>query len=64
MMGEKVTTIPGFNPFGNEIVVEIKKCTEEFIEYMQANVPDGRHKAIALTNYEQATMWAIKGYFT
>lgn len=63
MTGEKVTTIPAFNPSGNEVVAEIKKRTEELLEYVQNNVPDGRRKAIALTNYEQAAMWAVKGCF-
>lgn len=62
-MGDKVTTIPGFNPSGNPVVDEIKRRTEELITYIEANVPDGRRKSIALTNYEQASMWAVKANF-
>lgn len=60
---EKVTTIPEFNPSGNEFVAEIKGRTEELIKYIEDNVPSGRRKAIALTNYEQAAMWAVKACF-
>ena len=62
-MGEKVTTIPGFNPSGNEVVTKIKTMTEELIQFVEDNVPDGRRKALALTNYEQAAMWAVKANF-
>ena len=62
-MGEKVATIPGFNPSGNEVVTKIKAMTEELIQFVEDNVPDGRRKALALTNYEQAAMWAVKANF-
>lgn len=58
------TTIPSFNPSGSEVVAEIKKRTEELMEYMRANVPENRCRSIALTNYEQAAMWAVKANFT
>jgi hypothetical protein len=61
--GEKVTTIPEFNPSGNEQVAEIKRRTEELILYIEENVPNNRRRAIALTNYEQAAMWAVKACF-
>lgn len=60
---EKVTTIPGFNPSGKAEVDEIKRRTEELIRYITENVPDGRRRSIALTNYEQASMWAVKACF-
>jgi hypothetical protein len=63
MTGEKVTTIPNFNPSGNEVVAKIKSMTEELIQFVEDNVPDGRRKALALTNYEQAAMWAVKANF-
>lgn len=62
-MVEKVTTIPGFNPSGNPTVNEIKEMTEELINYIQDNVPEGRRRSLALTNYEQAAMWAVKACF-
>lgn len=63
MTGEKVTTIPGFNPSGSDVVANIKAMTEELIQYVEKNVPEGRRKALALTNYEQAAMWAVKANF-
>ena len=57
------TTIPSFNPSGNETVSEIKQRTEELMEYIRDNVPAGRCASIALTNYEQAAMWAVKANF-
>jgi hypothetical protein len=58
-----VTTIPAFNPSGKAEVDEIKRRTEELIQYIIANVPDGRRRSIALTNYEQSAMWAVKACF-
>lgn len=59
----KETTIPAFNPSGSEVVAEIKRRTEELMEYLREAVPENRHRAIALTNYEQAAMWAVKANF-
>lgn len=57
------TTIPTFNPSGSDVVAETKRLTEELMEYIRANVPDNRQRSIALTNYEQAAMWAVKANF-
>ena len=46
------STLPAFNPSGKEEVAAIKE-----------NVPDNRCRSIALTNYEQAAMWAVKANF-
>ena len=54
------TTIPAFNPAGSEVVAETKRLTEELMEYIRENVPENRQRSIALTNYEQAAMWAVK----
>lgn len=54
------TTIPAFNPSGSEVVAETKRLTEELMEYIRENVPENRQRSIALTNYEQAAMWAVK----
>jgi hypothetical protein len=59
----KETTIPSFNPSGSEVVAETKRLTEELMEYIRQNVPDNRARSIALTNYEQAAMWAVKANF-
>lgn len=58
------TTIPDFNPSGSETVAEIKRRTEDLMDYLRRHVPDNRCRSIALTNYEQAAMWAVKANFT
>jgi len=58
------TTLPTFNPSGSEVVAETKRLTEALIDYVRNNVPDNRCRSIALTNYEQAAMWAVKANFT
>lgn len=58
------TTIPSFNPSGSEVVAGIKQRTEELMDYIRANAPDNRCRSIALTNYEQAAMWAVKANFS
>ena len=64
MADEKSSTLPGFNPSGNEIVSEIKRQTEDLLNYVRDNVPCNRERSIAITNYEQAAMWAVKANFT
>ena len=58
------TTIPEFNPSGSEVVAEIKRRTEDLMTYIRENAPENRCRSIALTNYEQAAMWAVKSNFT
>jgi len=62
-MSDKETTIPAFNPSGKAQVDEIKRRTEDLMDYIRENVPDNRRRSIALTNYEQAAMWAVKANF-
>jgi hypothetical protein len=57
------TTLPDFNPSGDSRVAEIKRMTEELMTYLREAVPDNRCRSIALTNYEQAAMWAVKANF-
>lgn len=57
------TTIPNFNPSGSDVVAGIKSRTEELMDYLREHVPDNRQRSIALTNYEQAAMWAVKANF-
>jgi hypothetical protein len=57
------TTLPNFNPSGSEVVAEIKAKTEDLMAYLRDTVPENRHRSIALTNYEQAAMWAVKANF-
>ena len=64
MRKQKETTLPKFNPSFNEVVAETKRLTENLMEYIRENCPDNRCRSIALTNYEQAAMWAVKSNFT
>ena len=61
-------TFKSFNPTPNPHVDEIKKRTDELIEYVKTNAPASpearRRVAIAATNYEQAAMWAVKSIFS
>ena len=60
----KETTLPEFNPSGKSEVQVIKDMTEALMNYIRENVPENRQRSIALTNYEQAAMWAVKANFT
>ena len=64
MSDAKVSTIPSFNPSGSEVVAEVKRLTESLLDYVREHVPANRERSIALTNYEQAAMWAVKANFT
>lgn len=57
------TTLPEFNPTNNEHVTFIKSHTEEILTYIKEKCPENRQSSIALTNYEQAAMWAVKSLF-
>lgn len=59
----KESTLPAFNPSGSEVVAEIKRRTDELMDYLRDAVPENRHRSIAMTNYEQAAMWAVKANF-
>lgn len=52
-------TNPNFNPSGNEAVAAIKAKANELAELVEA-LPPGRRRSIALTQLEQASMWAVK----
>lgn len=52
-------TNPSFNPSGNETVAAIKSKANELAELVEA-LPAGRRRSIALTQLEQASMWAVK----
>ncbi len=64
MSEAKPSTLPEFNPSGSDVVAEIKRRTDELMEYLRENVPNNRERSIAITNYEQAAMWAVKANFT
>ena len=58
------TTMPDFNPSQSLVVHDIKRMTEEIMAYLRNHVADNRCRSIALTNFEQAAMWAVKAHFT
>jgi hypothetical protein len=64
MSDNNASTIPSFNPSGSDVVAGVKERTEGLLDYIRANVPENRERAIAITNYEQAAMWAVKANFT
>jgi hypothetical protein len=64
MSDKQPSTIPSFNPSGSEVVAEVKRRTEELLAYIADNVPANRERSIAVTNFEQAAMWAVKANFT
>lgn len=63
-MEDKASTLPEFNPSGSEVVAEIKARTEALLTFLRDAVPENRERSIAITNYEQAAMWAVKANFT
>ena len=63
-MSDKSPTLKEFNPSGSLVVDGIKEATDDMIQYLYDNVPNNRERAIAITNFEQAAMWAVKANFT
>lgn len=63
-MSDTASTMPSFNPSGSEVVAEIKAKTEALLNYVRDAVPNNRERSIAITNFEQAAMWAVKANFT
>jgi hypothetical protein len=64
MAEDTASTLPDFNPGNHDVVAGIKSRTEDLFAYIRENVPDNRCRSIAITNYEQAAMWAVKANFT
>lgn len=56
-------TLRDFNPTNSPIVDEIKARTDDLIAYIEDSIPSGRRCALAVTNYEQGAMWAVKALF-
>ena len=61
-------TFQSFNPTGDSRVADIKKATDDLIEMVRKyanDTSDGKRRAeLAMTNYEQAAMWAVKSLFS
>ena len=64
MSDDKISTTPSFNPSGSDKVAAIKEMTETLLQFLRDEVPSNRERSIAMTNYEQAAMWAVKANFT
>lgn len=64
MSDQNASTLPDFNPSGSDVVAGIKERTEALLDFVRENVPGNRERSIAITNYEQAAMWAVKANFT
>jgi len=50
---------PKFNPSNNPTITLIKDMANALASIIEA-LPHGRRRSIALTQLEQATMWAVK----
>jgi hypothetical protein len=60
---ERSPTFSDFNPTNNADVAAIKEMTDQLIDYVKRVGKDERRVALAVTNYEQAAMWAVKSLF-
>lgn len=49
------------SPAGVERHRALSEAAAAFMAVVEAQVPDGREKSLALTNVEQAKMWASAG---
>jgi len=56
-------TFANFNPSNNTDVAAIKALTDQLIDYVKRVGKDPRRTSLAITNYEQAAMWAVKSLF-
>ena len=48
-----------FNPSGDPAITEIKMATNTLAAVIE-KLPPSRRRAVALTNLETASMWAVK----
>lgn len=62
-LGESLVRVD-FNPSKEGIVYDIKRHTAAIIDLVDsipnAGIQSGRTKALAITHYETAAMWAVK----
>lgn len=52
-------TDPAFNPSGNPDIAAIKEASNALAAVIE-KLPHSRRRAVALTNLETASMWAVK----
>lgn len=62
-MADESPTFRDFNPGQNHNADRIKQLTDELIEFVKWAGKDQRRVSLAVTNYEQAAMWAVKSLF-
>ena len=62
-LGINSATLRGFNPTSSQVTDDIKNYTDKLVEYLVANCPENRCRAIAITNFQQAAMWAVRSQF-
>lgn len=63
MTENRSPTFADFNPTENPDVAAIKSKTDELIALVKQVGKNERRVALAVTNYEQAAMWAVKSLF-
>ena len=68
-MAKQSPTFSDFNPTKDDRVDWIKGNTDELIKYVRnvsaAFGPEGQRRAsLAVTNFEQGAMWAVKALFS
>jgi hypothetical protein len=68
-MGKRSATFRDFNPTGDERVSAIKGRTDELIELVReftaaSGAEAKRRASLAVTNFEQGAMWAVKALFS
>jgi len=68
-MAKQSPTFEDFNPTGDDRVTAIKSATDELIalvrEFTAASGPETQRRAsLAVTHYENASMWAVKALFS
>jgi hypothetical protein len=49
-----------FNPSGNTVIHDIKTKVLELERLIEAMIPPGRRRSLALTKLEDFSMWAVK----
>ena len=69
MAKKQSPTFSDFNPTGDGRVARIKGGTDDLIRYVRDETSAGgpetkRRAALAVTNFEQAAMWAVKALFS
>jgi hypothetical protein len=68
-MAKQSPTFRDFNPTGDWRVTEIKTGTDALIELVRSVTAAGgpqtqRRASLAVTNFEQGAMWAVKALFS